>query len=109
VTAVTLPVSLAAAAVTLRKEHPYEGPWGEHWCEGCEPSHAVADLIDGMLAAYKDADERLEECAARGIPASAYDHLYHRLGVFDGLVLPALVPLVRAFLPDWNPDTEETP
>jgi hypothetical protein len=102
-----LPVSLAAAAETLRESAHYRqlvaslsGGGTLHMHMVSDGEIAVADLIDGIM------DER-----ARGYERAQRDLSDFELGVYDGLgrIVNRLVPLVRAFLPDWNPDTEETP
>jgi hypothetical protein len=87
-------MSLAAAAERLRQENSAPWHYGGRPCE-----LAVADLIDGTLAIWSEAVDRYER---------------YELGAQSGAdamedVVALLVPLVRAFLPDWNPDTEETP
>jgi hypothetical protein len=102
VTAVTLPVSLAAAAETLRAE---SAKWRAIPCHEITVNQiaAVADLIDGTLGEHYRAtmldDQHMPgdccgTCESEEWPCPTVE---------------LLVPLVRAFLPDWNPDTEEAP
>jgi hypothetical protein len=93
VTGLTLPVNLAAAAERLRQEN--SAPW--HY--GGRPGEfAVADLIDGIM------DDLFQAAGVAAHPAT--DEAVETL---ERVLRERVAPLVRAFLPDWNPDTEETP
>jgi hypothetical protein len=94
--AVTLPVSLAAAAETLRD-------FGQTY--DIKTYRAVADLIDGMLAEHAKWSEKACDV---GLDRDWVMDAQSKEEAYDD-VLALLVPLVRAFLPGWNPDTEETP
>jgi hypothetical protein len=71
-------------------------PWDVIGDLPVEPNGEPADICDG------DCNGECQSCVETGMICNA-------CGTSDCRELPALVPLVRAFLPDWNPDTEETP